>query len=159
MSHNAEELLKRIHDYVAGLVRDPTLIQRNRSELQAVVAAWNTLSQMLPGVAKIGAEEFEKYLFALVAMEVRDKMAFAAKWLQARPAISHPSPSVAKKIDPATTAHLHARRSVSGEAKTAIELADYQRDLAKINRMFEAYSKIMASSHEMKKALIGNLPR
>ena len=28
MPHNADELLTRIHDYVARLIRDPTLIQR-----------------------------------------------------------------------------------------------------------------------------------
>lgn len=159
MPHNADELLTRIHDYVARLIRDPTLIQRNRSEFQAVVAAWNALRQMLPGVAKIGAGEFEKYLLGLVAMEAGDKMAFAVKWLQARPAMSHPSPGVAKNLGSAPMAHLDVQRNVNREVKTATELAQYQRDMAKYNRMFEMYSKIMANSHEMKKALIGNLPR
>ena len=42
---------------------------------------------------------------------------------------------------------------------TSVELVEYQRDLGKYNRMFEMMSKIMANSHEMKKALIGNFPR
>jgi hypothetical protein len=42
---------------------------------------------------------------------------------------------------------------------TPAQLAEYQRALGKYNRMFEMYSKIMANSHEMKKALIGNFPR
>ncbi len=36
-------------------------------------------------------------------------------------------------------------------------LMNYQRDLAKYNRMFEMYSKIMSDAHEMKKALIDNM--
>jgi hypothetical protein len=39
------------------------------------------------------------------------------------------------------------------------EMAEYQVNLAKYNRMFEMYSKIMANAHEMKKALIQNFPR
>ncbi len=38
-------------------------------------------------------------------------------------------------------------------------LVAYQVELANYNRMFEMYSKIMANAHEMKKALIQNLPR
>ena len=33
----------------------------------------------------------------------------------------------------------------------------YQLDLQKYNQMFDMYSKIMANSHEMKKALIDNI--
>ena len=39
------------------------------------------------------------------------------------------------------------------------DLAKFQRDLGRYNRMFEMFSKIMANSHEMKKALIANFPR
>ncbi len=156
MSDDADELLKRIHDYVTRLIRDPTLIQRNRSEFQAVVAAWSALTHMLPGVAKIGAGEFEKYLSALVVMQVSDKTAFAVKWRQATPAATHQRPGVAKKLVPTTMLHT---RSGNNDVKTAIELTEHQRNLANYNRMFEMCSKIMANSHEMKKALIGNLPR
>ena len=45
------------------------------------------------------------------------------------------------------------------ESPTEAQLAQFQRDLGKYNRMFEMYSKIMANAHEMKKALIANLPR
>ena len=46
-----------------------------------------------------------------------------------------------------------------GPNATEADLARYQRDLGKYNRMFEMYSKIMANAHEMKKALINNIPR
>ncbi|MBS1150723.1 MAG: hypothetical protein H6Q89_2421, partial [Myxococcaceae bacterium] len=46
-----------------------------------------------------------------------------------------------------------------GKDATEAELAQFQKDLGKYNRMFEMMSKIMANAHEMKKALIGNLPR
>ena len=46
-----------------------------------------------------------------------------------------------------------------GDKATEADLAKFQRDLGKYNRMFEMYSKIMANAHEMKKALISNIPR
>jgi hypothetical protein len=46
-----------------------------------------------------------------------------------------------------------------GKDATEAELAQFQKDLGKYNRMYEMMSKIMANAHEMKKALIGNLPR
>ena len=46
-----------------------------------------------------------------------------------------------------------------GKDATEAQLAQFQKDLGKYNRMFEMMSKIMANAHEMKKALIGNLPR
>ena len=46
-----------------------------------------------------------------------------------------------------------------GPNATEADLARYQRDLGKYNRMFEMYSKIMANAHEMKKSLIANFPR
>ncbi|MBS1149699.1 MAG: hypothetical protein H6Q89_1397 [Myxococcaceae bacterium] len=46
-----------------------------------------------------------------------------------------------------------------GKDATEAELAQFQKDLGKYNRMYEMMSKIMANSHEMKKALIGNFPR
>jgi hypothetical protein len=36
-------------------------------------------------------------------------------------------------------------------------LATYQADLARYNRMFEMYSKIMSNAHEMKKSIIDNI--
>ena len=38
-------------------------------------------------------------------------------------------------------------------------LGEFQKKLGKYNRMFEMMSKVMANAHEMKKALIANLPR
>ncbi len=46
-----------------------------------------------------------------------------------------------------------------GKNATEAELAQFQKDLGKYNRMYEMMSKIMANSHEMKKSIIGNLPR
>ncbi len=46
-----------------------------------------------------------------------------------------------------------------GKDATEAELAQFQKDLGKYNRMYEMMSKVMANAHEMKKALIGNLPR
>ncbi len=46
-----------------------------------------------------------------------------------------------------------------GPNATEQQLATFQRDLGKYNRMFEMYSKIMANAHEMKKSLIANFPR
>ena len=160
MSDNpVEELLKRIHDSVSKLVRVPISAHKNPGEFQAVLAAWKTLNTLLPGVAKISVDEFEKYLLTLIAMDVRDKLAFGAKWLQATPALSHPNPAPAK-IASASAAQTRVLEPLKPPRNaTASELAEYQRSLAKYNRMFEMYSKIMANSHEMKKALIGNLPR
>ncbi len=36
-------------------------------------------------------------------------------------------------------------------------LMTYQADLARYNRMFEMYSKIMSNAHEMKKSIIDNM--
>ena len=160
MSHSAlDELLTRIHDYVTKLVRAPISAHKNPGEFQAVLAAWKTLNTMLPTVAKMSVDEFEKYLLTLIAMDVRDKLAFGAKWLQATPALSHPNPASAK-IAGASAAQTRVVEPLKPPRNaTASELAEYHRSLAKYNRMFEMYSKIMANSHEMKKALIGNLPR
>ncbi len=158
MSHNAvDEQLKRIHDYVTKLVRAPISTQRQPGEIQAVLAAWKTLNTMLPAVAKMSVHEFEKYLLTLIAMDARDKLSFGAKWLQAAPAASRPPLAPAKSsgssvVQPPFVEPLKPRTN-------ATELAEHQRSLAKYNRRFEMYSKIMANSHEMKKALIGNLPR
>ena len=46
-----------------------------------------------------------------------------------------------------------------GKDATEAQLAQFQKDLGKYNRMYEMMSKIMANSHEMKKAIIANLPR
>jgi hypothetical protein len=46
-----------------------------------------------------------------------------------------------------------------GKDATEAELAQFQKDLGKYNRMYEMMSKIMANSHEMKKNVIGNFPR
>jgi hypothetical protein len=46
-----------------------------------------------------------------------------------------------------------------GKDATEAELAQFQKDLGKYNRMYEMMSKVMANSHEMKKSLVGNLPR
>ena len=45
------------------------------------------------------------------------------------------------------------------EGADEVTIATYQREHGKYNRMIEMYSKIMANAHEMKKALIENLPR
>ncbi|MEQ1764574.1 MAG: hypothetical protein ABL984_15700 [Pyrinomonadaceae bacterium] len=134
---STEELLRKVHGFVAKAINDPQVITNNRSEFQAVVDAWKLLASILPGVGKIGAEEFGKYLAGLVKMAAQDKVTFNAKWQQAKP--SPPSPPLANA--------------------TQADVARYQRDLGKYNRMFEMYSKIMANSHEMKKALISNFPR
>lgn len=49
--------------------------------------------------------------------------------------------------------------AMPGPNASEADLAKYQRDLGKYNRMFEMMSKIMANSHDMKKAIIGNFPR
>jgi hypothetical protein len=46
-----------------------------------------------------------------------------------------------------------------GKDATEAQLAQFQKDLGKYNRMYEMMSKIMANSHEMKKAIIGSFPR
>jgi hypothetical protein len=46
-----------------------------------------------------------------------------------------------------------------GKDATEAQLAQFQKDLGKYNRMYEMMSKIMANSHEMKKSIIGNIPR
>ncbi len=46
-----------------------------------------------------------------------------------------------------------------GKDATEAQLAQFQKDLGKYNRMYEMISKIMANSHEMKKSIIGNIPR
>lgn len=48
---------------------------------------------------------------------------------------------------------------VPGKDATEQELAQFQKDMGKYNRMYEMMSKIMANSHEMKKSIIGNIPR
>lgn len=136
---STEELLRKVHSFVAKAINDPKIIANNRTEFQAVVNAWKVLSSILPGVAKIGAEQFGNYLSGLARMAAQDKMSFNAKWQQAKPIPGPPS-------------------LPSAYASTA-ELTQYQRELGKYNRMFEMYSKIMANSHEMKKALISNFPR
>ena len=45
----------------------------------------------------------------------------------------------------------------SSSASHQHPLLDYQRALAKLNQVYEMQSKIMANSHEMKKALIANI--
>lgn len=136
---SAEELLRKVHSFVAKAVNDPKTVTNKGSEFQAVVNAWKLLGSILPGIGRIGADEFQKYLSGLAKMSAQDKMSFGAKWQQAKPMPSPPPfPS-----------------AFASEA----DLAQYQRDLGKYNRMFEMYSKIMANSHEMKKALISNFPR
>jgi hypothetical protein len=46
-----------------------------------------------------------------------------------------------------------------GKDANEAELAQFQKDLGKYNRMYEMMSKIMANAHEMKRAIIGNTPR
>lgn len=128
----AEELMRRIHDYVSRVMHDPTLIQKNRGEFQAVVNAWKILNKMLPGVL-ITPEEFQKILINQAKAAFHERMDIVAT------SLSEPR--------------------FPGPNATEAELAKFQKDLGKYNRMFEMYSKIMANSHEMKKALIGNLPR
>lgn len=43
------------------------------------------------------------------------------------------------------------------EGADQLALDQYQRDMAKYNRMFEMYSKIMSETYEMKKSIINNL--
>jgi len=134
-----EELLRKVHSYVAKAVNDPGIVAKNRSEFQAVVNAWKLLGSILPGVNSVSAEDFEKYLSGMVRLAAQEKMRFNAQWQQAKP---QPSPP-----------------SMPSAYASQADLARYQRDLGKYNRMFEMYSKIMSNSHEMKKAFISNFPR
>jgi len=136
---STEELLRKVHSFVAKAINDPKIVASKGSEFQAVVNAWNLLGSILPGFGRIGAEEFQKYLSGLAKMGAQDKMTFGAKWQQAKP-MPGPPP-------------------IPSAMASQADLAQYQRDLGKYNRMFEMYSKIMSNSHEMKKALIGNFPR
>lgn len=47
----------------------------------------------------------------------------------------------------------------NGKDPSEADLAKYQKDLGKYNRMYEMFSKIMANAHEMKKGIIANMPR
>ncbi len=46
-----------------------------------------------------------------------------------------------------------------GKNASEAEIAEFQKNLGKYNRMYEMMSKVMANAHEMKKSLISNLPR
>ncbi len=150
-----EELLKRIHTYVLKVTNDPNVLKTHRHEYQAAVDGWKTLIKSLPGGVGIGAEEFEKYLLSIARMDAHDKKAFAAKWLHGKPPHSIPTHGQ-KAVSPQTPSVLVQPR-LPGPGASPAELATYQKDLAKYNRMFEMLSKIMANSHEMKKALISNI--
>ena len=129
----SEELMRRIHSFVSRVMKDPTLIQKNRGEFQTVVDAWKILYNVLPGIVKITAEEFEKILIAQSKAKHHERMKFASEGLK--------------------------EPTFPGPKATEVQLAQYQKELGKYNRMFEMYSKIMANAHEMKKSLISNFPR
>ena len=151
-------LLQRVHAYVLRVMKDPNLLQTTRGEFQAVIDAWKVLGRLLPGIAGIGAEEFQKILLSQGTKSLHERMAFAARWLQSQPSPSTTPPQAAKTFSPAPSQGNVAPLQPPLGA-TAAQLMQYQRNLGKYNRMFEMYSKILSNSHEMKKALIGNLPR
>lgn len=153
-----EELMRRVHGYVSRVTNDPTLIQKNRSELQFMVDAWKKLNRMLPRVAAISAEEFEKYLLSQITNNLSERVAFAAQWLQCKPPQSLPTARAATTSSPAASP-VFVTPLAPRPGATPAELLAYQQNVAKCNRMFEMYSKIMANAHEMKKSLIANLPR
>lgn len=159
MSDDAVDvLLQRIHAYVLRVMKDPKLLQSNGAEFQSVIAAWKLLGRLVPGFTQIGADEFQAILLKQAARSFHERMAFVAKWLLSNKSASQPVPQSAKKTNPASSPGL-AEPPPPPPNATQAQLAEYQRALGKYNRMFEMYSKIMANSHEMKKALIGNLPR
>jgi hypothetical protein len=129
----AEELMRRVHSFVLRVMNDPALIQKKQGEFQSAVEAWKMLQNMLPGVIKISAEEFQKALTEQAQASNHERAAIASEVLK--------------------------KPKVPGPNATEVEMAQYQRELGKYNRMFEMYSKIMANAHEMKKSLISNFPR
>ena len=151
-------LLNRVHAYVLKVMKDPKLLHANRAEFQSVMQAWTNLGRLLPGFAKIGANEFAAMLVKQAAKSVHERMAFVAKWLPSYQSHWPPAPQAAKSTTSPSPAGLVEPTPPAANA-TQAQLAEYQRALGKYNRMFEMYSKIMANSHEMKKALIGNFPR
>jgi hypothetical protein len=127
-----EDLMDRIHSFVTRVMNDPSLLQKNRQEFTATVEAWRKVQSSMPGVVKMTAQQFEAMLTEQAKADRQTRMKFAA--------------DLAGPTSP-------------GPNATEAQLARYQRDLGKYNRMFEMYSKIMANSHEMKKSIIGNFPR
>ena len=83
------------------------------------------------------------------------------------PSTGSPAPTTSPQIQSVGTIEDKALAGIGalteptfpGDKATEADLAKFQKDLGKYNRMFEMYSKIMANAHEMKKALISNLPR
>ena len=77
------------------------------------------------------------------------------------PSTTSPQIQAAGTIEDKAAAALGALQEppFPGKDATEAQLAQFQKDLGKYNRMYEMMSKVMANAHEMKKALIGNLPR
>lgn len=128
---HTEDLMRRVHSYVSRVMNDPSHLQKNRAELNTVVNLWNQLHRLLPNIVKITAEEFRQILTAQAKAPAHERAAFTID------ALKEPK--------------------YPGQYASETQLAQYQRDLGKYNRMFEMYSKIMANAHEMKKSIIGNI--
>lgn len=136
----SDELINRIFSYMARAAKDPGIVNRQPGEFDAIVSAWRLLSISVPGLLPFGAEEFQRYVITNGTKAAAE--AFLA--------------SANKRVRPVGPLS-NSRPSSPPANASATQMAQFNKSLAKYNRMFEMMSKIMQNQHEMKKSIIGNL--
>lgn len=131
----AKQFAVRFFNFMTKVLNDPGVITKDPGEYNAILAGVRLLNVAIPGMI------FDAAQAAALFKALAAKNAATAGKLRRE---------VNRGIQPA---------GVPIPYPNAPSTSLSEADLEKSNRMFEMFSKIMANSHEMKKAIIGNLPR